>query len=48
MSEELDYDPLEDAVCLYHGVEYYEHLWSPGDVECRRCGADLSEWNSED
>lgn len=23
----------------------YDHEWLPGDLECRRCGADLSEWN---
>jgi hypothetical protein len=43
---DLDYDPEEDAVCLHRGVEYYEHEWSPGDPECRRCGADL--WNDEE
>jgi ribosomal protein L37E len=24
-----------------------DHDWTPGDMECRRCGADLSEWNEE-
>jgi len=23
----------------------YDHDWKQGDPECRRCGADLSEWN---
>lgn len=26
---------------------YPEHDWEPGDPDCRRCGADLSEWNEE-
>jgi len=26
----------------------YDHNWRPGDVECRNCGADLSEWNRDD
>lgn len=25
-----------------------DHDWRPGDIECRRCQADLSEWNEED
>jgi hypothetical protein len=25
----------------------YDHDWKQGDPECRRCGADLSEWNEE-
>ena len=25
-----------------------DHSWKPGDYECRRCGADLSEWNEEE
>lgn len=24
---------------------YPEHDWTPGDLECRRCGADLSAWD---
>jgi hypothetical protein len=24
---------------------YPEHDWTPGDSECRRCGADLAEWS---
>lgn len=24
-----------------------DHAWKDGDIECRRCGADLSEWNEE-
>ena len=26
---------------------YPEHDWTPGDLECRRCGADLSTWNED-
>lgn len=29
------------------GEVYAEHLWKPGDVECPRCGADLSSWNKD-
>lgn len=25
-----------------------DHDWSPGDLECGRCGADLSDWNIEE
>lgn len=25
-----------------------DHVWKDGDYECRRCGADLSEWNEEE
>lgn len=25
-----------------------DHKWNPGDLECRRCGADLSKWNEEE
>jgi hypothetical protein len=27
---------------------YPDHDWRPGDIECGRCGADLSMWNEED
>jgi hypothetical protein len=27
---------------------YPEHEWQSGDLQCRRCGADLSEWNEDD
>lgn len=30
--------------CTY---PYPDHDWMPGDLECRRCQADLSEWNDE-
>lgn len=33
----------EEEVC----GETYDHPWQPGDVECRRCGADLSHWNDD-
>lgn len=35
--EQLDTD-------LSCAEDYPEHDWRPGDLECRRCGADLSEW----
>lgn len=25
-----------------------DHDWKPGDLECRRCRADLGAWNEED
>lgn len=25
-----------------------DHNWKPGDIECRRCNADLSSWNDEE
>jgi hypothetical protein len=25
-----------------------DHDWKPGDYECRRCHADLSDWNEEE
>lgn len=24
---------------------YPEHDWKPGDIGCRRCNADLADWN---
>jgi hypothetical protein len=27
--------------------ETYDHTWKPGDVECRECYADLSDWNDD-
>jgi hypothetical protein len=24
-----------------------DHDWKPGDLECRRCDTDLSDWNEE-
>lgn len=37
-------DEEDGAVCA---DEYPEHDWEPGDLECRRCGADLSDWNDQ-
>jgi hypothetical protein len=34
----------EEEVC----GETYDHDWRAGDLECRRCGADLSHWNEDD
>jgi hypothetical protein len=40
---------LDDEVCVDgDGNEHPEHDWKPGDFECRRCGADLSEWNENE
>ena len=25
-----------------------DHEWRPGDIECRRCGADLGTWNEQE
>lgn len=25
-----------------------DHDWRPGDLECRRCSADLSSWNEDE
>lgn len=41
MADEDDYDDS----CV---DDYPEHQWNPGDLECRRCGADLSEWEKGD
>jgi hypothetical protein len=38
----------EPSDCVVDDVEYPEHAWQPGDIECGRCGADLSEWNDDD
>jgi len=41
-------DPDDEDVCVDgDGNEYPEHDWTPGDLECRRCQADLSEWNDK-
>lgn len=37
-------DKSDDWVC---GISE-DHVWKDGDYECRRCGADLSEWNEEE
>lgn len=29
-------------------IDHPEHEWKPGDLECRRCGADLSEWDESE
>lgn len=29
-------------------ASHEEHDWTPGDPDCRRCGADLAAWNDED
>jgi hypothetical protein len=45
---ETDYQPDDLDSCVdSDGVEWPEHDWTPGDAECRRCGADLNEWNEE-
>lgn len=53
--EELDwsYFATGHSVCPVCGAQipvpvdaaFYD--WKQGDLECRRCGADLSEWNEE-
>lgn len=37
-------EPEDWEGCAY---PYPEHDWTPGDLECRRCGADLSQWNDQ-
>jgi hypothetical protein len=45
---ETDYQPDDLDSCVDgDGTEWPEHDWTPGDAECRRCGADLNEWNEE-
>jgi hypothetical protein len=48
LGDPVDLDALDDAVCVVNGEENPEHEWTPGDIECRRCGADLSAWNDDD
>lgn len=39
---------VSDEDCVdKDGEVRIEHLWKPGDNECRRCGADLSSWNDD-
>lgn len=46
LGDAVDLDDL--AVCRYpDGEDAIEHDWKPGDIECRRCGVDLSTWNDE-
>lgn len=37
-------EPEDWEGCTY---PYPEHEWTPGDIECRRCGADLAEWSED-
>lgn len=37
-------DEIPEGYC---DADHEEHVWSPGDLECRRCGADLSDWENE-
>lgn len=42
-----DHGPRDDEEEWECGISE-DHNWNPGDVECRRCGADLSAWNEEE
>jgi hypothetical protein len=43
-AEDIDPDACVDGF----GLVWPEHDWTPGDTECRRCQADLSQWNDPD
>jgi hypothetical protein len=42
-----DHPGVEDIPEGWCDYDHEEHLWTPGDLECRRCGADLAEWSEE-
>lgn len=43
-----EHNPCNDELPKWECGVSEDHDWRPGDYECRRCGADLGEWNEEE